>query len=171
MSGITAIFREWLATFYPTAVEPRRVFQACLWTCFFLAAIVLVIRQQLVIIGLEGRIDQSGAIKAESKRRHGVFGKFMEEGEALAKELREIHGEQFQGWEKQRKVWREQVCATLTEMGVSTEAAAFRHAGERDPKPAPGTVIDDRYLHKLYGEQLEGNRGELKAIVQRLLNK
>jgi hypothetical protein len=43
MSGFASIFREWLSIFHPQAADTGRVFNACLITCFFLAAIFVLL--------------------------------------------------------------------------------------------------------------------------------
>ena len=117
----------------------------------------------------ESEVADDAATNRENKRLHDLFGGFMEEAEALAKTLKETHGDKFGAWVQQRRIWRERVNETLIQMGFSTEAAAFRHAGEVEPKLAPGTVMDDRYWYQLHSEQLNGSRNELKDIVKRRL--
>jgi hypothetical protein len=57
MSGITSIGREAAATFYPQAVSPNRLFTFCLWACFVVSAVVLIVWQQFEIADLEQEID------------------------------------------------------------------------------------------------------------------
>lgn len=117
---------------------------------------------------LANQADQSEAIKKENKRLHDLFGELMDEGEALANELRRGMRD-FGGWLQKRRGWAERVSTTLVEMNLPTEAAAFRHSGEKDARPTPGTVIDDKYLYQLYSEQLNGYRTRLQEIVTRRL--
>jgi hypothetical protein len=117
----------------------------------------------------ESKADDDAATKRENKRLHDLFGEFMVEGELLTKELGRTHGDKFGAWLQKRRTWEEKICQTLIEMSLSTEAAAFRHAGEKDPKVAPGTVVDDRYWYQLYGEQINGCRTKLQDIVMRRL--
>jgi hypothetical protein len=131
--------------------------------------IALVIRQRVAIVGLESRLDQSDAEKAEKKKLHDLFGKFMAEGENLAKELKNAHGHAFGPWLRKRQIWAEQVVQTLDNMNLQTEAASFRHAGEKDPLVGPGIVPDDRYWYRLYQDQLTGYRNKIQEIVTRRL--
>jgi hypothetical protein len=92
------------------------------------------------------------------------------EGESLAEELRRTPGENYGAWLQKRRSWTEKVSQALTGMGFSTEAAAFRHAGEKDPKIlSPGAMPDPRYWYDFYSAQLDGYRTKLQDIVERRL--
>jgi hypothetical protein len=97
---------------------------------------------------LENQANQSVAVQRENKRLHDLFGAFMNEGEALADELRRGVRDFAPCLEKRRN-WVERVSQSLVDMNLPTEAAAFRHSGEVEARPAPGTVIDDKYLYQL----------------------
>lgn len=168
MSGVTSSFREWISLFYPHAVNSGKLFDACLHTCLFLAAIVVVVRQRLTIASLESKADQSAVDKAEAKRLHDLFGEFMSEGESLACELRQGIGN-YGLWLAKRNDWIARVSQTLVKMNLPTEAATFRHAGEKDFIPPPGTVFDKKHQFEFYMSQLAGSRTELQEIVKRRL--
>jgi hypothetical protein len=168
MSGISATFREWLSTFHPQAAAYSRVFQASLWTCFFLAMTALVIRQRAYIVGLEFRLDRSDATKNENKKLHDTFAALAREGEALADELR--RGLRDYGlWLQKREQWRTRTSESMDKAGWLVDATDFRHAGEKDLKVAPGTVTNDKIFFELYRDQLSGNRNKLAEIVARRL--
>jgi hypothetical protein len=169
MSGITAIFREGLATFYPTAFNSSRVFQLCLWTCFFVSMTALVFRQRATIVNLESRLDQSDAQKAENKRLNSLFADLSKEGEALADELRRgmLH---FGPWLQKREKWKQRTSKNIEDAGWPVDAADFRHSGEKDLKVGPGTVMNDGILFELYRDQLSGCRKKLAEIVARRLS-
>ena len=121
------------------------------------------------VLHAEREVADAAATNRRNAELHDLFGALMEEGEALAQTLKETHGNEFPAWAQKRRVWIEGVNQTLVQMGFSTEAAAFRQAGEIEPIPAPGTIMDDRYYYRLYNEQLTGSRNELKDIVRRRL--
>jgi hypothetical protein len=119
---------------------------------------------------LEMEADQSEAIKKENKRLHNLFAEFMEEAESLARELKENPGDNYGAWLQERRNWMEKVGQTLIDMNLPTEAAAFRHAGEKDATiPAPGTVLNRRYWYDFYSGQLDACRTKLQSIVERRL--
>ena len=166
MSGIASIFREWLSVFHPAAVSSSRLFYASLWTCFVISCGIVIARQRIAIVALEDDTRRLRDGRVDTERLHNLFGGFMDEGAALALELRrgmEIYGP----WLAKRNDWIMRVSKTLTDMNLPTEAAAFRHAGEKDFIPPPGTVFDRKHQFQLYMEQLTGCRTELQKIVQR----
>jgi hypothetical protein len=168
MSGIASIFREWLSVFHPAAVSSSRLFDACLWTCFVISCGIVITRQRIAIVALEDEARRLRGGRADAERLHKLFGEFMNEGEALALELRrgmEIYGP----WTIKRNDWVMRVSKALTDMTLPTEAAASRHAGEKDFIPAPGTVFDRKHQFQLYMDQLTGSRTELQRIVERRL--
>jgi hypothetical protein len=80
----------------------------------------------------ESKADDDAATNRENKRLHDLFGEFMVEGELLTKELGGTHGDKFGAWLQKRRTWEEKICQTLIEMSLSTETAAFRHAGNEE---------------------------------------
>jgi hypothetical protein len=88
MSGIAAKLREWVSIFCPTAADAGRVFGACVITCLLVAAVLVFARQRSTIGSLEDAQKRDRNNKAEAQRLHVVFGGFMTEGKALARELR-----------------------------------------------------------------------------------
>jgi hypothetical protein len=117
----------------------------------------------------ESKAEDKAATQQEKKRLHDLFGGFMKEGESLADELR--RGMQSYGpWLQKRREWVERVSQALTDMGLPTEAAGFRQAGEKDrPIFPPGTVESPRLYYDLYSSQLTGYRTKLQEIVSRRL--
>jgi hypothetical protein len=169
MSGIAAIFREWLSVFVPRIADSGRLFNACLITCFFLATLLVIFRQRMTIVGLENAANQSESKKANSVQQHALFGTLMTEGEGLAKELKRTHGDAFGPWLIKRRNWIDQVALALTDMHFPTEASAFRQAGEKDPDTKPGVIVNDHYWYDFYNGQLTGYRTKLQEIVTRRL--
>lgn len=166
MSGITSIFREWLSVFHPNATDAGRVFNACLWTCFVISCVFVVARQRSAIMGLEREADRSEAIKNENKRRHEVIADVMREGEALAEELR--RGVREYGlWLNRRRLWVDRGSQALAEMGLPTEAAAFRQALEATPDMKG--MVSPGYMQTFYEQQLSNCRTKLADIVARRL--
>lgn len=109
--------------------------------------------------------------KGELARLHEEFGIYMTEGENIARELRKgIRQDQYGPWLQKRGQWVARVSEAITALGLPDEAAAFRHAGERD---ADATQIfgpnQALYFIKLYMGQLDGWREKLADIVARRL--
>jgi hypothetical protein len=176
MSGIAATFREWVSIFYPRAGDASRLFAACAITCFFVAALLVFVRQRSTIAALEDAQKRDRNNKAEAQRLHGVFGDFMTEGETLATELRRglPHHEGsplFGRWLQKRQDWIQRSSESLRDIGLPDEAAAFRHAVEGDPDinqlAGPNQSV---YWYRFYGGQLDKCRGKLADIVARRLD-
>ncbi len=173
MSGITAIFREWLSVFHPTAADAGRVFNASVITCFFLAAVLVFFRQRSTIASLGDSEKRDRENKADARRLHDVFGDFMTEGEALAGELRQglpYHegAPVFGPWLQRRQEWVRRASDSLRDMGLPDDAAAFRHAVEGDPDinqlVGPNQSV---YWYRFYGGQLDKCREKLADVVAR----
>jgi hypothetical protein len=176
MSGITSIFREWLSVFHPTAADAGRVFNACVITCFFLAAVLVFARQRSTIASHEDAQNRDRENRAEARRLHGVFGDFMTEGEALAIELRRglpYHegSPVFGPWLEKRQEWVRRASESLRDIGLPDEAAAFRHAVEGDPDinqlVGPNQSV---YWYRFHSGQLDKCREKLADIVARRLD-
>jgi hypothetical protein len=168
MSGIASIFREWLTISHPGTSNTGHVFDTTLRLCFAIACGVVIVRQRSTIVLLERRERQASDTKTESLRLHEQFGNLMNEGEALADELR--RGVQHIGrWLKKRSDWISQVSKALTDAGWPTDAAAFRQAVEMAPEIKGVGVVDHRYSQQFYGQQLDNCRTKLAEIVARKL--
>jgi hypothetical protein len=178
MSGIAATLREWVSIFYPRAGGAGRLFWACALTCFLVAAVIVFARQRSTIASLEDAQERDRNNKAEAQRLHGVFGDFMIEGEALAGELRRglphHQGSPMYGpWLQKRQDWIQRASASLRDIGLPDEAAAFRHAVEGDPdihQLVGSNQSRSIYWYRFYAGQLDKCREKLADIVARRLD-
>jgi hypothetical protein len=169
MSGIFSVVREWLSIKYPAApTRSGQIFQASLWTCFVIAALFVVIRQRLAIVGLEDRLEQASSEQAEKKQQHDLFGSIMQQGVNVSTALAECQTDsQFSSWDAGFAEWLVLAKMAIKDLGYYSDSVEFVRAGE-NAEPVAGPM-DWRNQQEERCRVLAEHQKKLEEIVHRRL--
>jgi hypothetical protein len=134
-----------------------------LWNFFVAAPVFLDNQLRTTLTAME---------TAENERRKKVadqqkFGRLMEEGQNLFKELAKLRGEDLEAWDARLTGWQTSVRVALEEINFPADYHEFMRA--TDEIEPLGGAIDLRWKQEIRRRKLQKQQRKLEEIMQRRL--